>query len=217
MSDMVCPECKYKYAMCDSYYKSNELYISCERCGFYYGRTAKTNIPKGKRMYKKLKELLKKKEYDKAWKVAGIRFKGFSKEKGDYTEKDLTQKERIERIKQMIKDIKLSKFDYFYAKDKKGRIKYKEVTKKPKGAYRIMFNGGGSSGHYTNNNFIKDLKEEIEKGKIKNGYNEKPTSATYTFKKKGEWYIIDLVTNKETKFSKSQTASRYGGKENGNN
>jgi len=217
MGDMKCPKCKYKYAMSDSYYKSNELYISCERCGFYYGRTAKTDIPKGKRMYKRLKELLKNKDYEKAWKVAGIRIRGFSKENGNYTEKDLTQKERIERIKERIKDIKTHKFDYFYAKDKKGRIKYKEVEEQGKGSYRIMFKGGGSSGHYKNNKFIGEITTAFKKGEIKNGNNEKPTSATYTFKKKGEWYEKDLVTNKETKFSKSQTASRYGGKENGNN
>ena len=50
-----------------------------------------------------------------------------------------------------------------------------------------------------------------EYNKQKDSNNEKPTSATYTFKKKGEWYEKDLVTNKETKFSKSKMANRYGG------
>ena len=39
MSDIECPWCGYEYAMIDTYYKTDEEYVSCSRCGFGSSRT----------------------------------------------------------------------------------------------------------------------------------------------------------------------------------
>lgn len=52
-----CPKCGYQDALYDSFYKTGELYVCCERCGYYYGITIvkdkdgeivfeKENVPK---------------------------------------------------------------------------------------------------------------------------------------------------------------------------
>jgi len=35
ISDVTCPECGYEYCLSDYYYKSNERFISCGRCGYH--------------------------------------------------------------------------------------------------------------------------------------------------------------------------------------
>jgi hypothetical protein len=40
-SDCICPQCKNPNAMEDLYYKSDEVYVFCNRCGYSYERTIK--------------------------------------------------------------------------------------------------------------------------------------------------------------------------------
>jgi hypothetical protein len=36
ISNVKCPKCDYKYATSDYYYKSDEDYIFCDRCGYFH-------------------------------------------------------------------------------------------------------------------------------------------------------------------------------------
>ena len=45
-----CPECNYKEATNDYYYKSGEEYVNCPQCGYSYSQTRKRN-PKNKNLY----------------------------------------------------------------------------------------------------------------------------------------------------------------------
>lgn len=43
MSDVKCPKCKFPYAFEDYYYKSGEVFLFCDRCGYSYNGYWKRN------------------------------------------------------------------------------------------------------------------------------------------------------------------------------
>lgn len=42
-SNIECPQCKNPHAMEDLYYKSDEVYVFCDNCGYHYERTIRRN------------------------------------------------------------------------------------------------------------------------------------------------------------------------------
>lgn len=62
------------------------------------------------------------------------------------------------------------------------------------GAFKILFNGGGTLGGFNKKYGIKQFEKEFKKG-FKNGKGKKADEVSYTFKKDGRWYRKDLIKN----------------------
>lgn len=201
LSQITCRNCGYKDAQVDYYYKSDEEYIFCEKCGYSYSRTAKTDKAKGKRIHKQLKECLKDKDYDKGMKIA----------KNEYMLNDNSDTEKIRAIKDKIQDIENYNFELYFKKDRDGIIQYEEKETIPLGAYRIMFRGGGGVGNYVNKEFIKDIEKRYKKGEIENNRGEKATEIKYTFSKGNVWFEKDVISGKVKQLDKREVQKKIEG------
>jgi hypothetical protein len=80
------------------------------------------------------------------------------------------------------------------------------------GAYRIMFDGGGSLGSFKTEEDIKEFEkgiiEQYEKGELKNGNNQMPTEIIITYKKEDVWFVKDLITKQEYEFTKKEVLDK---------
>lgn len=97
-------------------------------------------------------------------------------------------------------------------KDGKTEMEFKQDEGGGFGSYKIMFDGGGSSGSFDAEEgikeFEKDIIEQYEKGELKNGNNQIPTEIIMTYKKEGVWFIKDLITKQEYEFTKKEVLDK---------
>jgi transcription elongation factor Elf1 len=80
-SDVECPQCKNPNAMEDLYYKSNEVYVFCDNCGYHYERTIRRD-----------------EDWDLVLRCPECEHEGVSKRKGNIVVKGLNKK-NIDKIK----------------------------------------------------------------------------------------------------------------------
>jgi len=191
ISDVECNNCGYEGATEDYYYKSNEVYVFCHRCGYSYSRTIKYDIKKGKRIYKKVKELIAKKKYAEAVKIANLSV--FSPKEKKWVKKGFADKDALKELREFLKRIKDYKFEYYYLADKDGHWVFDKQEIKPEGMTQYSVKGGVGSllGNYDNvDSFIDWVK------KNKDGLK----SAEYTKKIDGRWYKINAFNGKKEPF-----------------
>lgn len=192
MSNCVCPYCKYKYAMEDYYYKSDEMYIWCNRCGYNFNRTRKLDKAKSKRIYNQITHRLKTNKIEEAWKIANIKMTTWDNKKNEWVDCVFTKEEKIKELQDLIKNIKDYKFEYYWMQDKEGKAVFNEEENKPEGATFYSANESGGVG-----SSYKDEKE-FKNWVMLNKYKLK--KATYTKKIAEKWYEIDALTGKKELF-----------------
>ena len=69
-SEIECPKCKYPRAFEDYYYKSGEVYIFCQRCGFCFSAFIKLDPAYGRQRKAQTEALIKEGKIDEALKAS---------------------------------------------------------------------------------------------------------------------------------------------------
>lgn len=203
MTDVKCDECGYEYAFCDHYYKSGEVYIFCERCGSSYTCERAYDKELTKKIYNKVKSLLKQNKIIEAHKETKTSYISHQKnDKGEWVEiksDDVDIENKKKDIEYFLRRAKERKYEYFYKYDKDGKPVFNENKQICKRHYTIKHKNGVSScggiKHLWKDfwNFKAEMKKLLKKDKEKD-----IVDITYTFKNKGKWFIKSLITG-ETK------------------
>lgn len=194
-SEIKCPNCDFDYCFSDYYYKSDEMYLMCGRCGYFYSRTVKFDVEKTKRIFGLVEEAYKDKEFRKAFDLTEHHFTRYCDGK-ESTDKDLTEEECEKEVVWWLKWIKDKEFNHWYLLDDSGKVVFVEEEKKPLGAFRVKGKDcvATSCGCYDDEeNLLSDFKDSLDS----------LDECKYTKLVDGVWMTVDVLANEVYPF-KSQ-------------
>lgn len=185
-----CKSCGFEQASSDYYYKSDEMYVFCPRCGYSYNRQCVLSKSRTKKVYDQVKSLFEAGKIEEAHKAAGIRYTLHTNNTTIKSD-DVDIERKSEDIKDFLKRCEDAKFKLFYKLDKNGLRVYKEEEQSPGGVFSYSQVGACGSclvGITKLDDFIKFFKANRDKFK----------SCSYTFKKGDKWFVKDLINDKES-------------------
>jgi len=191
-SYVTCPKCKNPEAFEDYYYKTDEVYVFCDKCGYYYSRTALLDKARGEKIRMRVEKLIGLGKLDNAIKVAGlsgmIKFIPVDGKPNEIPIKEWSAEEKIEALRNIF-------YETFFKLDKKGRVVYETEEGGGVGAYRYKLKGKIATclGRFRNEKDKEDFKKWFEENK------EKLEEAKFTEKIGLVWDEINLLKRKGTK------------------
>jgi hypothetical protein len=186
-SEITCPNCKFEHAFSDYYYKSDEEYIMCGRCGYSYSRNVVCDIKKSKETFNEVTRLLNLGQINEAFKASDIQMISHRPGGVEIKSEDWSTEEKSSELKEWIDRMIRLKFRYFYKFTKDHKLMFREKEHKPTGAFRYKCKESPvySCGSYED---LNKLREDIERNK------DIFEVATYTVKQGDTWNIIDGLT-----------------------
>jgi hypothetical protein len=165
---VTCPRCKNKEAFMDLYYKTGEVFVLCDRCGYNYSKTAVIDKARGERIKARVEKLIKAGKIDRAIDVTGISGIIMHREvDGEW--KDIPIKQWSDEEK--IKELRSINYDLYFKLDKKRRVVYEIKEGGGLGAFSYKLKGSlkGSIvtvlGHFESKKDKEDFLKWVEENR----------------------------------------------------
>lgn len=172
----------------DFYYKSNEVFIHCDRCGYCYERWIPIDKARGKRIKSQVTKFIKNGRLNEAIKAAGM--ESWTKTSHDKSGNPIRLPIMEWEDEEKIKHLQSESYDNYYKKDNDGNLVYIEKASGGYGCYTYGKGGVNSVGSLKKGGlkvFVKAAKENLDKYDV----------LQVSFKRRGEWFKLDIKTGEE--------------------